>query len=93
MRCKRCHGLIVAETPIDSQRNERLFDRGGWRCVNCGELLDAGILRNRAWRRARPFETRAAFAGNTTSFQAELRQASVMNGRLALGLTIKRRTA
>lgn len=41
MTCRRCHGLLV---PVQ-------FHRGGtwWaRCVNCGERMDAELLRNRA---------------------------------------------
>jgi hypothetical protein len=84
MRCKRCHGLVVAEALIDSPRNERLSERGGWRCVNCGELLDAGILRNRAWRRARPSEANAAFPGDARPLHSGLRHAFVINDRLTV---------
>ncbi len=42
MKCHRCHGWMV---------NEKFYGRGaffwGWRCVSCGEILDAVILENR----------------------------------------------
>ena len=82
MRCKRCHGLVVAEGLMSSPRNERLSDYRGWRCVNCGELLDIGILRNRAWRRARPSEASAAFPGDARPLHSKLRQEFIMNDRL-----------
>jgi hypothetical protein len=50
MHCKRCHGLVVAETLTDGSVSEKLSALGVWRCVNCGELLDAVVLRNRGER-------------------------------------------
>lgn len=47
MACRRCRGLTVVDHFIDMQ------DDGGhlwlcvWRCVNCGDVVDPGILHNR----------------------------------------------
>jgi hypothetical protein len=53
MRCKRCHGLVVVDAFIDGGLDERLSGLGGWRCINCGEWLDIGVLRNRAANRSK----------------------------------------
>lgn len=46
--CPRCHGFMVPMVPDGSE--EILLDRcalAGWRCVNCGERIDRGIMANR----------------------------------------------
>jgi len=43
VQCRRCHGLSVATGFGDDQWRE--FD--GWRCLNCGDVVDAVILTNR----------------------------------------------
>ena len=40
-RCPRCSGLMVAEWCLD------LSDHAAQRCVQCGEIVDPVILRNR----------------------------------------------
>jgi hypothetical protein len=45
MACLRCHGLLLQE-----HRSKR--GAWWWRCVNCGELVDRVILRNRAEQEA-----------------------------------------
>ena len=39
-RCLRCSGLMVVESCVDFPL---------WRCVQCGELIDPVILRNREY--------------------------------------------
>lgn len=53
MCCKRCHGLVVVDAFLDGSLDERMSGLGGWRCINCGEWLDIGVLRNRAAVRSR----------------------------------------
>lgn len=47
MRCYRCCGLMIRDFFFD-----QLDDTGqhffiGWRCINCGEVLDSIITSNR----------------------------------------------
>lgn len=46
MRCRRCQGLMVWDRFIDLAQTDRLW-AFVWRCVNCGEVLDAVILSHR----------------------------------------------
>jgi hypothetical protein len=46
MRCRRCQGLMVWDRFIDLAQTDLLW-AFGWRCVNCGEVLDAVILSHR----------------------------------------------
>ena len=70
MRCGRCRGLLVVDYFIDMQDNSGHLWLRAWRCVNCGEVVEPGILRHRStqpsrlprfveWltrRRLRPYE-------------------------------------
>ena len=49
MRCNRCKGLLVKDRLYDLYDTQWKLD--AWRCVACGDLLDAVILRNRAARK------------------------------------------
>lgn len=46
MRCRRCQGLMVCERFVDLAQTNLLW-AFAWRCVNCGEVLDAVILSHR----------------------------------------------
>lgn len=50
MKCPRCRGLMVHYWFIDLFDETGQEHRDGWRCVNCGELLDPVILQNEARR-------------------------------------------
>lgn len=47
MTCERCHGLMVMEQICDYYEigGDRCF--GGCRCLQCGEITDPVILKNR----------------------------------------------
>ena len=45
MRCRRCRGLMVKDRLYDLYDTQ--WQLNAWRCVACGDLLDAVILRNR----------------------------------------------
>ncbi|MBS0181112.1 MAG: hypothetical protein JSS39_01810 [Nitrospira sp.] len=47
MRCSRCTGLMVVEQSFDSMRGSSEADVSLRRCVQCGEIIDPVILRNR----------------------------------------------
>lgn len=45
MNCSRCSGLLVIEQD---------FEFPVWRCVQCGEMIDPVILRNRLYNNNKP---------------------------------------
>lgn len=47
MACRRCRGLTVVDHFIDMQDDGGHLWLCAWRCVNCGEVVEPGILRNR----------------------------------------------
>ncbi len=46
MKCPRCRGAMSYEKFYSS--HESFF---GWRCINCGDIVDQVILENRAWNK------------------------------------------
>ena len=46
MKCPRCQGAMAFEKFYGP--HEYFF---GWRCVNCGEIVDQVILDNRGWKK------------------------------------------
>lgn len=47
MRCLRCGGLMTCETYTAGADVSDYELSDGWRCLNCGELVDAVILGHR----------------------------------------------
>jgi len=45
MRCKRCGGMMVYEKFYDYDEGDCFW---GWRCINCGEVIDEVIIENRS---------------------------------------------
>ena len=45
MKCLRCDGLLVQDQVWDP--GEALGALSIWRCLNCGETVEWGILKNR----------------------------------------------
>jgi len=48
--CTRCGGLMVDDISMDLQDNTSELECSARRCVQCGEIIDAVILRNRSLR-------------------------------------------
>lgn len=73
MQCPRCKGTMTYEFFEDIQ--ESLYFFYGWRCVQCGEVLDPLILSNRKTRRA-PLGGRARkkYGVMGSAFQADLEE-------------------
>jgi len=46
MNCLRCNGLAVSDDSFAVQTGSS-SDFHGWRCVNCGMIVDDVITRNR----------------------------------------------
>ena len=47
MKCMRCQGLMVADHFLDLQGTGGLMWMEGWRCMNCGHVVDPLIEANR----------------------------------------------
>lgn len=47
MKCKRCAGLLYREPSNGVMEGIADGESWGWRCVNCGEVVDPVILANR----------------------------------------------
>lgn len=62
--CTRCRGLMVNEACFDLLHNTSELGCTTQRCLQCGDITDAVIMRNRQLSQA------AAFAGLTESFVA-----------------------
>ena len=48
MHCPRCYGLMVTIKLEDRKGSISFEALPGWRCLLCGEVVDPGILANRA---------------------------------------------
>jgi hypothetical protein len=46
-QCPRCRGLMISEHGIGSLNDPASLDFLAWRCVQCGEVVDPVIVRNR----------------------------------------------
>lgn len=49
--CTRCGGLMVRETCLDLFNSTTELECVASRCVQCGDIIDAVILRNRSLHR------------------------------------------
>ncbi len=47
MCCQRCKGRMIPERRTEHRVDESHTLDQSWRCVNCGNVVDAIILRNR----------------------------------------------
>jgi len=52
MNCPKCQGAMSYEKFIGGERQGFAWIYDGWRCVYCGEVVDALILKNRMRMRA-----------------------------------------
>lgn len=48
--CTRCGGLMVQEHCLDLFRSTSELECAALRCIQCGDIIDAVILRNRCLR-------------------------------------------
>jgi hypothetical protein len=53
MKCERCEGLLLLDR-YNILANVDLREHMMWRCVNCGNIVDAQIMIHRAQRHRRP---------------------------------------
>lgn len=48
MQCPRCSGLMVPHRYADLEATTGSMYFDCWRCVNCGDLVDAVVLEHRS---------------------------------------------
>lgn len=58
MNCPRCKGLMVIDAYLNLEGDGNRVWIEAWRCINCGEVFDAHLLRNRLQQRQRIEEPR-----------------------------------
>lgn len=46
MRCQRCRGCMVRDHFMDVLNVSGEMDFEGWRCLNCGDIVDPVIVRH-----------------------------------------------
>ncbi len=59
MSCRRCGGLQLRVRFESGDDAAPAWQYDGWRCMNCGEIVDPIILQNRE-RQGQPLETHRA---------------------------------
>ena len=47
MTCTRCHGCMAKDYFLDLMESAESMWLAGWRCLNCGNVLDPVMERNR----------------------------------------------
>ncbi len=68
MTCERCDGLMVSERIFDlGMSNDLCVD--GYRCLLCGDIVDATILENRR-RSAEVLQSVSGFTDRAMGFTA-----------------------
>jgi hypothetical protein len=55
MSCQRCHGWMVRDSFCDLLDDTGTSVFQGWRCVNCGEVVDAVVLAHRMRQPETPY--------------------------------------
>jgi hypothetical protein len=58
VRCRSCSGLMVLEFDSSGVLNEGEAAKRFLHCVDCGALVDWGMLRNRVMQRSGPSQLR-----------------------------------
>jgi hypothetical protein len=58
MTCQRCAGLMVTEH-LEDMEGSVATTHAGWRCLQCGNIYEAGITANRHRVTTEPYRSRA----------------------------------
>lgn len=64
MGCQRCKGLMIPDCFVDLRDDTGRLKFEGWRCVNCGEVVDPVVLTHRSETPSGPYR------GNTRDRRA-----------------------
>jgi hypothetical protein len=65
MTCTRCRGCMVMERFMDMRDDTGQLEFQGWRCLNCGDVLDGVVLRHRADQGASPYRSSRRWSRGT----------------------------
>jgi hypothetical protein len=74
MKCARCRGLMVVDRLLDMGQADILW-AFVWRCINCGEVLDAVIQHHRRCRSHLSLTHKPALRAKISSLQRKERGA------------------
>jgi len=58
MCCKRCNGLMIRDSFLDLRDDTGRLNFEGWRCLNCGEVVDPVVLTHRIEAPRGPYQGR-----------------------------------
>jgi hypothetical protein len=58
MCCHRCKGLMIRDSFVDLRDDTGRLTFEGWRCLNCGEVVDPLVLVHRDDTPAGPYRGR-----------------------------------
>jgi len=58
MGCQRCKGLMIPDSFVDFRDDTGHLMFKGWRCVNCGEVVDPLVLTHRMESPSAPYRSR-----------------------------------
>jgi hypothetical protein len=64
MTCTRCQGCMAKDHFIDLLESAESMWLAGWRCLNCGNVLDPVMERNRLGQGPAPVVSRARVPGD-----------------------------
>ncbi len=55
MSCQRCNGCMIRDSFCDLRDDTGTVAFQGWRCVNCGEVVDSVVLAHRLHHPEAPY--------------------------------------
>lgn len=58
MGCRRCEGLMIRDSFLDLRDDTGRLEFEGWRCLNCGEVIDPVVLTHRIGTPEGPYRSR-----------------------------------
>lgn len=58
MGCSRCRGYMIRDSFLDLRDDTGCLQFEGWRCINCGEVVDPVVLAHRRDAPAHPYRGR-----------------------------------
>lgn len=58
MSCQRCRGCMIRESFVDLRDDTGQLMFEGWRCLNCGEVVDPVVLTHRMESSSAPYRSR-----------------------------------
>ncbi len=58
MNCERCRGFMIRDSFLDMRDDSGRLHFNGWRCLNCGEVVDPVVLTHRIKMPTEPYRGR-----------------------------------